>query len=420
MLPMARNVPPGGALDESLIPTANIEVTRMSVRQLKAELAARDVEISHCRDRSELLALLRKARAAGPWDSGSFAMRRQQRSFCWVEMVEGRQAYSHFGEGATAIQNVEDLEPVTAAEMPCPARFEGSFEAARAQAFLKSKLLVVAVVSGRGKPQKDEALQYLALASDEVRSVLSENAIFWRGRPAELKDTQLRQLAPMDTLPSLAIAVTLAADAMTVILAVPGAVTRTQTLESILEGLEAMEVHRQLMQARRNDEDVQLRQAQDQEYADALARDQAAAARAQQAPQAPQAALPVPPTARPETRPPHVDERHVAAAEQFLSEAPNGQDGDGRDDAVRLVLKLPSGERVERTFNAQEPLSRVQQWARCCPWLPEAEGRQLVIPAAFQLAMAFPRRRFTAADCERSLRDLGLAPSAALLLIDEG
>jgi len=26
------------------------------------------------------------------------------------------------------------------------------------------------------KPQKDEALQYLALASDEVRSVLSENA----------------------------------------------------------------------------------------------------------------------------------------------------------------------------------------------------------------------------------------------------
>ena len=45
-------------------------------------------------------------------------------------------------EGATAIQNVEDLEPVTAAEMPCPARFEGSFEAARAQAFLKSKLLV--------------------------------------------------------------------------------------------------------------------------------------------------------------------------------------------------------------------------------------------------------------------------------------
>lgn len=47
-----------------------------------------------------------------------------------------------------------------------------------------------------------------------------------------------------------------------------------------------------------------------EEYADALARDQAAAARAQQAPQAPQAALPVPPTVRPETRPPHVVSWH--------------------------------------------------------------------------------------------------------------
>lgn len=31
------------------IPTAGLEVDRMSVRQLKAELAARDVEIAHCR-----------------------------------------------------------------------------------------------------------------------------------------------------------------------------------------------------------------------------------------------------------------------------------------------------------------------------------------------------------------------------------
>ena len=31
-------------------PRPRPEVTRMSVRQLKAELSARDVEISHCRD----------------------------------------------------------------------------------------------------------------------------------------------------------------------------------------------------------------------------------------------------------------------------------------------------------------------------------------------------------------------------------
>eukprot|EP00435_Cladocopium_sp_Y103_P037500 s2711_g9.t3 len=175
-----------------------------------------------------------------------------------------------------------------------------------------------------------------------VQDAFSAEAIFWRGRPAELKDTQLRQLAPMDAGPP-----SQGEPVFRVILAVPGAVTRTQTLESILEGLEAMEVHRQLMQARRNDED---------EYADALARDQAAAARAlaaQQAAPPPAPMSPQPTVQRLETRPP-ADERHLAAAEQFLSEAPSFANAEGRDDAVRLVLKLPSGERVERTFNAQD------------------------------------------------------------------
>ena len=57
------------------------------------------------------------------------------------------------------------------------------------------------------------------------------------------------------------------------------------------------------------------------------------------------------------------DQRHLAAAEQFLSEAPHA---DGRDDAVRLVLKLPSGERVERTFNAQDGATDGIGWPR--PW----------------------------------------------------
>jgi len=261
---------------DAAIPTAGIDVTRMSVRQLKAELAARDVDISHCRDRSELLVLLRKARTAGPWDGGSFAKRRRDNTHCWVELVDGFQAVCHYGEGTTGVMHVDELDPISAHELPCPSRFAGGFEAARAEAFLKSKLLVVSIVSGRGKPVREEAMQYMALASDEVRVMLGENAVFWRGRPAELKDTQLRQLAPVDMLPSLAIAVPLAADAMTVILAIPGAVSRSQTLDSILEGLEAMEVHRQVMLARQNDEDVQLRNAQDQEYAEALARDQEA------------------------------------------------------------------------------------------------------------------------------------------------
>jgi len=83
------------------------------------------------------------------------------------------------------------------------------------------------------------------------------------------------------------------------------------------------------------------------------------------------------------------------------------------------VLKLPTGERVERTFESQDALARVRRWAQSCPLLPEAEGRQLQIPASFELATAFPRRKFVASELNCTLRELGLAPSAALLLIEE-
>lgn len=101
-----------------------------------------------------------------------------------MEIVDGRQAYCHLGDGVTGILHTDELEPVTSHELPGPERHLGSFDAARAEAFRASKLLVVAVVSGRGKPAKEEAMQYMTLASEEVRTVLKENAVFWRGRPA--------------------------------------------------------------------------------------------------------------------------------------------------------------------------------------------------------------------------------------------
>lgn len=110
-----------------------------------------------------------------------------------------------------------------------------------------------------------------------------------------------------------------------------------------------MEVHRQVMpfgsvrkrravprQARRNDEDVQLRQQQDEEYAEGLARDQERAR---------------------ERRPdvveaPPLDEAHLTLASEFLRGAPR----EGRErDPVRLVLPLGGG---TWRFGAQEVAQR--------------------------------------------------------------
>eukprot|EP00933_Yihiella_yeosuensis_P016964 TRINITY_DN14324_c1_g1_i1.p1 TRINITY_DN14324_c1_g1~~TRINITY_DN14324_c1_g1_i1.p1 ORF type:complete len:484 (-),score=126.98 TRINITY_DN14324_c1_g1_i1:87-1469(-) len=436
--------------------TPDMDINRMSVRQLKAELNARDVDISFCRHRSELLVLLRKARTAGPWDNGSFARRESDNSYCWVELVEDGQAFCHWSEGSKSFAPLNELTPIQASEMPSPPRFEGTFEAARAEAHSKGKLLVVAVVTGRGKPHKDEAMHYMALASEEVKSMMSENAIFWRGKPTELRETQLRQLVPIDMLPALATAIPLASDAMSVIMSVPGLLSRAQALDTMLEGMEALDQHRQVVQNRQNNEDVRLRQAQDAEYAEGLAHDQAAdAARVAGAPgaggsqqvhasgvmapveeapapaapaQAPAPAAPAAPAAEEAAADSQgqgesaaggerefVGEVRARLAEEFLAEGANPS----KPDPVRLVLKLPTGERVERTFSEQDQLLRVRRWAEACPLLPEAENRPLRIPLQFELATAFPRRLFTRQEWHCSLRDLGLAPSAALLLVEE-
>lgn len=87
---------------------------------------------------------------------------------------------------------------------------------------------------------------------------------------------------------------------------------------------------------------------------------------------------------------------------------------------ARLMLRLPAGQRVQRTFSVEDNFAKVRRWAECCPWLPEGSGRshELCIPAEFDLALAFPMHRFGADEDEMSLKALGLAPSAALLLID--
>lgn len=84
----------------------------------------------------------------------------------------------------------------------------------------------------------------------------------------------------------------------------------------------------------------------------------------------------------------------------------------------KLVLRLPTGERIERTFRAADQLNTVYRWAACCYLLPEAKGRSLTIPAKFHLSMAYPPRKFGEDVADKTLSEVGLCPNAALLLIE--
>mmetsp|Transcript_7243 Transcript_7243/g.16272 ORF Transcript_7243/g.16272 Transcript_7243/m.16272 type:complete len:493 (+) Transcript_7243:31-1509(+) len=73
---------------------------------------------------------------------------------------------------------------------------------------------------------------------------------------------------------------------------------------------------------------------------------------------------------------------------------------------AKLALRLPSGDRLQRVFLAEQRLEEVYEWAHCCRPKPK--------PASFELCTNFPAR--TLVDRSATIVSLGLTPSAALMM----
>lgn len=408
-----------------------------SVRELKEALSARGVDFSHVFEKDELEQLLKDNEGGelspDAFPDGGFARHGPSDRICWVDFVDDGDALCHLGDGSDAILPAAEFAPMMESELPGPRAFAGSFEEARAEAFRAGRLLVVDVRVGPAAGSKAERMQTLAFATSDVAELVEENAVFWRGQGSGLRPPHLQQLAPKGT-PSLAAVLPLAADAMRV-LAHPEP-TSDALVAAFVDALEALEAHRDAVSARMVSEDAQLRMAQDREFEQALEADRLAEALRASADAAEIESrredgcggaedtklqdVEGDAVKRPADEHAVQDQGERIAkvrrtlADKFLSEA-SVVEGAG---AARIVLRLPSGERVQRNFGAEEPFSRVLRWAECCALLPEANGRPLQIPERFELCIAFPRRRLSAEEGDRTLRELELVPSAALLLFD--
>lgn len=445
----------------------------LSIRELKAHLSAHGVDFSTCREKTELEELWSSVQSAnqaakgtedaaketsvsadGGYSSskqadqgtgdvveetsvladGGFAMRKVDGRRCWVEFVDGDDALCHWADGSDAMINVQDLEPSDIGSFGLPA-FKGSFEEARAEAFHLGCLLVTFL--GSGNESKKECLQVLALAAEETAILIQENAIFWQGHIKSLRIPHQQQLAPQGA-PVISMVLPLATDAMRVLSS-----SEDTSVESLVQdfvaALDKLEEHRQAATTRLLSSEAFLRQEQDEEYAAALAADRANgadAARALESAAAQHEVQEVAAAAFVQGAPDKEGMSETAAveqgkedleaehqltkrrrllAEEFQLEPDADHPACGR---VRLMLRLPKGERVERSFTAEDTLSKVRRWSECCALLPEAKGQDLAIPARFELYTAFPKRKLGGEeDDQKSLKELGLAPSAALLLI---
>lgn len=246
-----------------------------------------------------------------------------------------------------------------------------------------------------------------------------------------------QQLAPQGA-PVITMVLPLATDAMRVL-----STSENMSVESLVQdfvaALDKLEEHRQAATMRLLSSEAFLRQEQDEEYAAALAADQATEADAAMEfeiaavePEAQESAAAscvqsqedtdgtLESAAAEQEKVRLQAEEQVAKRRRLLAEEfqlqPNAEQP--ACDKVRLMLRLPTGERLERCFTAQDTLSKVWRWAECCVLLPEAKGQDLAIPVTFELYTSFPKRKLGGEDeDQKSLKELGLAPSAALLLI---
>lgn len=414
-----------------------------SVRDLKEALKARGVDFSHCREKQELEQLLEDNSEVLPdaFPDGGFACHVPSGRHCWVDFVDDGDALCYFGDGSDAVLPAAEVAPVMESDLPGPRAFARSFEDARTEAFRAGRLLIVDLRVGPAAGSKAERMQTLAFAMGDAAELVEENAVFWRGDVGSLRPPHLQQLAPKGA-PAIATVLPLAADAMRV-LANPEPTADALVL-AFIEALETLEAHRDAASARMVSEDAQLRMAQDMEFEQALEADRLAAALRASADAANVATEGEAggdrggdscfegPVGKPQAdegdavkRPAEdhaiqeegerIAKVRRKLADEFLSEVSLAK----RAGASRIVLRLPSGERVQRNFGAEEPFSRVLRWAECCALLPEANGRSLQIPERFGLCIAFPRRRLSAEEGDRTLKELELVPSAAILLVDE-
>nr|XP_030116380.3 UBX domain-containing protein 1 [Taeniopygia guttata] len=81
----------------------------------------------------------------------------------------------------------------------------------------------------------------------------------------------------------------------------------------------------------------------------------------------------------------------------------------------RIQLRLPDGRALTQSFRAREPLAAVRLFVELQGG-PGGLGGSGGPPEPFSLRTAFPRRLFTEDDMEKPLQELGLVPSAVVIV----
>mmetsp|Transcript_97369 Transcript_97369/g.270845 ORF Transcript_97369/g.270845 Transcript_97369/m.270845 type:complete len:465 (-) Transcript_97369:393-1787(-) len=300
------------------------------------------------------------------------------------------------------------------AQLPLPRFFEGSFTEALQAARREAKLLVVYLHSEHARYTQTFCAE--VLGNEFIRTMLDENFLLWGGDIARMEAHHVSQLIHARQYPWFCVLLPASVDEIRVIGALNGEVQVEAASALLAACLDEMESHRAEIIARREQqvEDRQLREQQDLEYQQALEMDrqrtEAREALERERREAERLAE--------EQRRREQEALERQAAQRQELEARRRQralalPAEGPGATSRLSLRLPAGQRVQRSFEPSASLADVYAWAECVAHLPENADRGLEIPGRFLLKMSFPSKELT--EMDRSIEELQLAGTNILL-----
>eukprot|EP00919_Chromeraceae_sp_WS-2016_P075602 GHVR01178808.1.p1 GENE.GHVR01178808.1~~GHVR01178808.1.p1 ORF type:complete len:471 (-),score=132.79 GHVR01178808.1:248-1660(-) len=168
-------------------------------------------------------------------------------------------------------------------------------------------------------------------------------------------------------------------------------------------------LERERQQAMRSENDRFLRESQDREYMEALAKDEALLEQKEKELEG--HLVRKDKQQLKEMHRAKVEEERRAKSSEVLGLLNESSD---KEPLTKICVRLPSGGRVERAFTCDASLGLVFEWLDCVH-LFHAPPPSFVAPTEFELRQTFPPKSFVK-DETRTLRELGLTPSAALLL----
>ncbi|KAI8826020.1 thioredoxin-like protein [Fimicolochytrium jonesii] len=284
-----------------------------------------------------------------------------------------------------------------------PEFFQGTYTQALQKTKTEVRYLVVYLHSAEHDDTEEFCRQTLC-SEDLISALQRRNVIFWAGDVGTVEGYQVSHILAATTYPFIAV-ITPNQTRLAVATRLEGPTSPSTIIDALTAVIEITEPHVATLRAEREsrEQSRSIREQQDEAYQASLRADREKRRKAEE--EAERTRLEEEAARKEEEEREAFLERRKRRREELLANLPTEPAADAPN-ITKLSIRLPSGDRVIRRFDADDLVSKLYEFVETRDLEP-LEGEFLVVGT-------FPREVYD--DLEKSLKEVGLVPSASLVV----